>query len=859
MRRVVFTLMVFSLLVAIDDLVAQAPSHHIVWGTLFLESGEVVVGANVLAISPADSTIISYSISGADGGYRLKVPVEMDRVILSVNSMISEDITTIIKNTNHKIDFVLKEKVTELREVEVTSPKVWGNSDTISYSVLQLSRANDKTISDVLRNIPGVKVESNGQIKYQGKRISHLYIEGIDLTQGRYALITENVLGKDISTVQILNNHNHIKALKKVRPSDEVAINLKMAESKQGIWATGANIGLGYDHSLLTNSKVSANYITKHNQHLIVGSIDNTGQPTGNELKVLAGHKGILTSDELKPISNIRKGVEPPINTEAYLDNLTTYGTNHNSFSLGADTQLKLSIDYLYDKSLSNSQMLSEYYGIGMSDIINTQEKTNASEKIHRLSGSLDFEVNKPSKYFNNNSSVYFAKSNANGVVVLDEMESIVQKQYINSYHIKNYTRYLGKESDIPLDIISTNQYRNGKEGFEVSLDEAIDVLQNANHTKFESDNYIAIPDMAFGKGWWYTPSIGISYSNQSVAVHEALSRDKLVETFAKQEFTFLSNKTSLRISIPIHYRVRKYDDHKYRNWSLEPSFYFKQDLGYMWQVILGSEYKKILPDMIGLYPGAIFIDYRTRIKSETKMYHKHHMSANVKVSHNDFMNLFSGYIRTSYMYQHAPVLQSYVASGNKELMMRLLPIDNTLSAWDIESSVSKGFLWKSLGITLILGYSNVQGQTALKDDVKDFTNQISKIMTEVKLSPLKQLVMDYRLQMNKSSFRVSNENSQEHFRINQILSVGGYLLSNIFCEMEAEHTYLKHPEVEKHFTLLGGSVQYKRSKWGLGFQVNNLMNLQNYVMIRNFEYGNSTTQYQLRPRSFLLTLDITL
>ncbi|MDN4753614.1 hypothetical protein QYZ87_03595 [Porphyromonadaceae bacterium W3.11] len=48
---------------------AQSPSHSTISGNLSLEDGEIVVGANVAALSPTDSTIITYSISNIDGIY----------------------------------------------------------------------------------------------------------------------------------------------------------------------------------------------------------------------------------------------------------------------------------------------------------------------------------------------------------------------------------------------------------------------------------------------------------------------------------------------------------------------------------------------------------------------------------------------------------------------------------------------------------------------------------------------------------------------------------------------------------------------------------------------------------------------
>ena len=78
--------------------------------------------------------------------------------------------------------------------------------------------------------MPGIDVEKSGEIKYNGRAINKFYVEGMDMLKGRYGLATNNIAAKDIATVQVLENHQPIKALKHLQISDDVAINLKLKE-----------------------------------------------------------------------------------------------------------------------------------------------------------------------------------------------------------------------------------------------------------------------------------------------------------------------------------------------------------------------------------------------------------------------------------------------------------------------------------------------------------------------------------------------------------------------------------------------------------------------------------------------------
>ena len=86
----------------------------------------------------------------------------------------------------------------------------WGALSTRSSFV----DVTDKSIGDVLKKLPGIQVLSTGQILYQNKAISKFYIEGLDMLRGKYGIATHNIDVSKVATVQVLENHQPIKALR---------------------------------------------------------------------------------------------------------------------------------------------------------------------------------------------------------------------------------------------------------------------------------------------------------------------------------------------------------------------------------------------------------------------------------------------------------------------------------------------------------------------------------------------------------------------------------------------------------------------------------------------------------------------
>ena len=107
--------------------------------------------------------------------------------------------------------------------------------------------------------MPGIQVDDNGHIYYQGKNISHLYINGIDALAGRYSIATNNLAAQMVATVQVMENHQGVKALKKLVIPDEAAINLKLKPEAAGTLNMEALLGVGADDNGMMMARRSRN------------------------------------------------------------------------------------------------------------------------------------------------------------------------------------------------------------------------------------------------------------------------------------------------------------------------------------------------------------------------------------------------------------------------------------------------------------------------------------------------------------------------------------------------------------------------------------------------------------------------
>ena len=47
------------------------------------------------------------------------------------------------------------------------------------------------SIKDVLKKLPGVDIDDNGQVKYKGKAIDHYFVEGMDAVSYTHLIVNQ--------------------------------------------------------------------------------------------------------------------------------------------------------------------------------------------------------------------------------------------------------------------------------------------------------------------------------------------------------------------------------------------------------------------------------------------------------------------------------------------------------------------------------------------------------------------------------------------------------------------------------------------------------------------------------------------
>lgn len=251
-------------------------------GLILDDSEKPLEMANVMAIHSGTNAMDSYAITNDKGKYQLTLkPNATYTIKVSYLGMQSKDVTIVTSTQSTSQNIKLEAGGIELQGVEVVREMpVSIKGDTIVYNADSFKSGTERKLEDVLKKLPGVEVNADGEIEVEGKKVQKLMVEGKDFFNGDTKLGVKNIPADAIDKVQVLRNYNEVSALKGLENNEEnVAMNIKLKKGKKNFWFGDmtAGIGVGHDESRYVINPKLFYYSPEYSINLI-GNFNNIGE-----------------------------------------------------------------------------------------------------------------------------------------------------------------------------------------------------------------------------------------------------------------------------------------------------------------------------------------------------------------------------------------------------------------------------------------------------------------------------------------------------------------------------------------------------------------------------------------------------
>ncbi len=855
--------------------------QSIISGQITSEEGDPLSRINVLIYLPDNSTLVSFGITDTEGKFTASVVHLSDSLVLVVRSINYSNEMCSIKNATQSRNFVLTEEVKEIKGVTVEAPMIERRGDTLSFLISSFAGKEDMVLQDVLKKMPGIEIESNGRILYQGLPLRKFYIEGLDLMDGRYNVISENLPHQSVSAVEIMENHQPIKILEDKISSHQASINIKL---KNDIAVTGSAIGGAGLYPMLWDVNITPMFFTKKAQVVASFQSNNVGRDVAENLNILTYNDAINKFDrpnESPTIIGIQQASEPTLEKRRYIDNVSYLGNMNVLTKLSNEFQLRANLYYINDKQ--NKEAVTHRTILLPGDTFSFTEQYHNKYHENYLLGIVTLSRNAKNNYFDNTLKVRSRWDEFSGVV---NNNMGVVEQYNNSplQSISNEMKSVNAIGKYLVDLNSYISYDNSLPTLTVTpgsftsiFSDSLDynkIIQNIDLKRLYTDNNASI--IMTVKRIMITPKVGIIYRNQNLGssiltnssnddvlmASERFANDLTttqLKAYAKTNIEYKYRQFTLNASLPFSWQKIIFSDPGNQVDTLmkvlyfDPSIYAGIKFSKFWKVRVSARQSHTLGDLDDHYYGIILNNYRRLSKKAAPLQQSTRKSASLYVSYN---NIISSFLSScTYIFGHSEnsLLYGNFINDDGTAVMTAYEKPNTRISQMLKLSASKYFTNIKSTIRLDGNFSLQSGTSLINDALFSSLNRMMMITPACNVRLTSWFTVEYKLNTTYIESFVESKKSNDISMLRHGVELFAFPGRDHLISLSGEYYHFN--KCDNYFLDFHYRLTIPKYRANLEIRWNNILNTNNYILYQASSSTVWVSEYTLRPSQFMFSL----
>lgn len=825
------------------------------------------------------SRIISFAISDENGNFRLEFTSKDDSVGISTRSLTHRDTTIWVANKNQNLKLTLPVYSREIKEITVNSRPITSTKDTITYLVSAFAQIKDQSIGDVIGKMPGFEVDPDGKIYYQGNPIQKYYIEGLDLLENRYVIANKNLPYESVGSVEVLENHQPIKALQSNTFSNGTSLNLKL---KKNVAITGtARMGIGLPF-LLHDTNITPMLFNSKQQIIATFQSNNIGDDLNSQNQPLHFSNGVLEGiGNLKPeLLSITTISKPLIDRQRYMNNNAKLLSYNQLLRLNLQTEIKVNASFYHDKQQENGNKTTTYF-LNNEDLTITEATYNQYFNTS-LNANFTLTQNAEKRYLKNQFSINRFWDYEKGVIMKpDRLEQKAETPHIS---VSNLFDLLIPKKKNFFRVYSLVDYNNSPQKliiwpgvFKNELNwgqNYLKIVQNYVQEEIVGQQYLRFTISQ--KPWAFDTESGFNFGiiHQKSFIEKddlQLTADSLknnykwysYEVYITENFRYEKNNLKFGLELPL--RLLNYELKESFHNSIEPTqkflfsprFWINFDFNAYLSGNASVKNTSNIGDAGRLTQGYIITDYRNMQKQSAQPDERKAFSYNMSIR---YKNPVSG-IFTSLSWNHNKITKGLIyrnkISGNGLYFYEAIESENQSFSDNLMLENSLYISSRKITLGLKGNYLKNKREYLLNDTRAWLNNHVLLIQPSIGFNRWTKVGLDYNL---KLSFMVQ-QNAQAKSCINsQTHKFSFYYYPSekhwLGADMEYYLTNQKNQSGNEHF-FANISYNFKPNNGRLKYKIkfSNIFNSSEIVDYRYSDISIFENHYQIRQREIMLTV----
>ncbi|MDR0982276.1 MAG: TonB-dependent receptor [Culturomica sp.] len=835
-------------------------------GFVFDKDDSTPIAGAIIQIKDSLNVTLHYTFTNYDGSFVLKYNNSHSNFI-HVQSMGYQSFTTKINDVISSFVIRLTPQPTILNDVIVKAPDIEQRNDTLVYYISRYARTQDKNIADVLKRLPGIEIDNNGQIKYNGEPINKFYIDGSDFMEGRYGLATENISPSDVASVEILENHQPLQVLKGLEFSQQAGLNIKLKEEARHKWVMILNGGIG-GAPLLYDASLFAMRIAGKWQSMETFRINNTGwNPASQNIrhtkdKIFGnGYRNNLWRNYI----SVGKLLYP-LDAQRTRDNLSFLANTTNSWKVGNGYDIRMNISYESDRLDNSSGYITNYFD---PNIKSFTESNNMCTKAHRLNTQLALQLNRPTLYIKDN--LYIDADRNDALSHIGGTLTTTQKSEMPSFNITNDLQIVKRVNDNLLTLSSRNGYKYKPHSLSINIASMVQDIKNTDFRSTTEARYGWIINR-----WNVYARCGFDYNLHNIKSNlygfettyptECNMDFALLNTFLSPEASFQLSKFLLTISIPINYHIyhinsKTNSEHITKNEIVtSPSIYIQNQFTAKTDMTAQVEYA-LTPTDAEMYINNLFMtDFRNLYMNEPILDNMQKSSATLALRYrNPITSLFAN-ISVRLEWSHYPFMQNQLFIDDR-ILTTFFPLESDSRIMRINGRTAKGLMSGRMVLGFDAGYMQVSATTMRQNIASPYVIRDFFILPSIKGTFVHWLSADYKLQYNCNKMDIEQSEKSSYNLLKQYLNMTFIPDTKWLISIGGEHYYTNfNSGSSANLVLLDTSIRCNISKRvEFSLIAKNILNKREYKYATHGLLSETDYTYRIRNRSVIANVQIRL
>lgn len=257
---------------------AQSKTYSIK-GVVYEEATEeTIVGAGVRLLHQADSLYVAGSSTGTKGQFSL-ANIAPGKYLLHISFLGMEPYYKEVEVVNKSVNLGkihLSESVTRLGVLEVRgqATPMTVKQDTIQFNAAAFKMRQGASLEELLRRIPGMEIDEDGKITYNGEAIERIEMDGRSFFGNDPQMATRNLPSDMIKNLQVVDKKSDEARLTGMSDGEKVKVlNLEIKEDKKRGLISNLSAGYGTQQRYTANALV--NLFNHDARYTIIGELNN--------------------------------------------------------------------------------------------------------------------------------------------------------------------------------------------------------------------------------------------------------------------------------------------------------------------------------------------------------------------------------------------------------------------------------------------------------------------------------------------------------------------------------------------------------------------------------------------------------